>query len=223
MPHTLRLLASLALAASLSVASAAAQTTVDVEDSVAEPVETIIVPVDDAVPAETVVLVEESSGGMPQLDAGSYPAQLFWLSLIFAGFYFFLSRVALPRVATVLEERHDRIANDLDQADLLNKRGQEALAAYEQALAEARNNGAAIARQTRDEVSADIDRQTAALEADLAERAAEAESRIEASRKEAMGHVAGIAAETAQAMVARITGEEPARDRADAAVARVLG
>lgn len=235
MTNPLRLLASAALASLLAAPALAQTVTVQevpirvlpaegsvVDDTVAEPVETVIVPADEAVPVETVVLVEEETGGMPQLNAGTYPAQLFWFALIFAAFYFFLSRVALPRVSTVLEERHDRIANDLDQADLLNKRGQEALASYEQALAEARNSAAAIARQTRDEVSADIDRQTAALEADLNAKAEEAETRIQASRDEAMSHVGAIAADTAQAMVAQITGEEPARERAEAAVAQSL-
>lgn len=208
---------------------AAAQSVLD-DDAVIEDIETVIVPIDELreettatiVPEETVVLIEEESGGMPQLDAGSWPAQLFWLSLIFAGFYFFLSRVALPRVATVLEERRDRIANDLDQAALLQKRGDEALAAYEQSLAEARNRAGAIARDMRDQVSAENDRLTRELEENLATKTAEADARIRASRDAAMANVTEIAAEAAEAIVGRITGEAPDRARVDAAVANAL-
>ena len=206
-----------------TIPPAAPVQTVPVQDTVVETVETVVVPTDETVPAtvDEVAVVQES-GGMPQLDAGSWPAQLFWLSLIFAGFYFFLSRVALPRVATVLEERRDRIANDLDQAALLQKRGDEALAAYEQSLAEARNRASRIARDMRDEVSADTDKQTKSLEAELAKKAGEAEARIQASRDAVMANVATIAADAAQAIVSQITGETPDRNRVESAVAGAL-
>ena len=163
----------------------------------------------------------EHAGGMPQLDAGSWLAQLFWLGLIFAGFYLFLSRVALPRVATVLEERRDRIANDLDQAALLGKRGDEAVAAYEQSLAEARLRAAGIAREMRDKVSAQNEALARSLDADLAARASDAEGRIASSRASAMSSVSAIATEAAEAMVARLTGHAPNRARIEAAIARV--
>lgn len=219
---------ALGAALALSATGLAAAQTLD-DDTVIEDVETIIVPIDElreetttVLPGDAVVLIEEESGGMPQLDAGSWPAQLFWLALIFAGFYFFLSRIALPRVATVLEERRDRIANDLDQAALLQKRGDEALAAHEQSLAEARNRASAIARDMRDQVSAENDRLTRELEDNLAAKTAEADVRIRASRDAAMSNVTEIAAEAAEAIVGRITGETPDRARVEAAVASAL-
>ncbi len=229
MPSRLPHLPVLALAAGLAfVGPAFGQDAVIVQDvivqdTVEESVETIVVPADEVL-LETVdaTIQSEDAGGMPQLDAGSWPAQLFWLSLIFAAFYLFLSRVALPRVATVLEERRDRIANDLDQAALLQKRGDEALASYEQSLAEARSRASAIAREMRDSVSAENDRLSKSLEADLSAKAAEAEARIEASRDAAMASVAEIAGDAAQAIVAQITGQTPDRARAESAVASAL-
>ena len=217
LPLACALALGLSLSAPIAIGPALAQ------DTVEESVETVIVPTDEAVvavPAEA--LVVEESGGMPQLDAGSWPAQLFWLSLIFAGFYVFLSRVALPRVATVLEERRDRIANDLDQAALLQKRGDEALAAYEQSLAEARARAGGIARKMRDDVAADTDKKMKALEADLSAKAAEAETRIQASRDAVMANVTEIAADAAQAIVAQITVEAPDRARVESAVSGAL-
>ncbi len=229
MPSRLPHLSVMALAAGLAfIGPAFAQDAVIVQDvivqdTVEESVETIVVPADEVLHETVDVAIHaEDAGGMPQLDAGSWPAQLFWLSLIFAAFYFFLSRVALPRVATVLEERRDRIANDLDQAALLQKRGDEALASYEQSLAEARSRASGIAREMRDSVSAENDRLSKSLEADLSAKAAEAEARIEASRDAAMASVTEIAGDAAQAIVAQITGHAPDRARAEAAVASAL-
>ena len=216
------LLAS-ALALALSLAALVPATPALAQDAIEESIETEVVPADELLHDEVDDAVHaEESGGMPQLDAGSWPAQLFWLALIFTGFYFFLSRVALPRVATVLEERRDRIANDLDQAALLQKRGDEALAAYEQSLAEARARANGIARQMRDDVAADTDKRMKALEAELAAKAAEAETRIRASRDAVMANVTEIAADAAQTIVAQITGETPDRARVEGAVSGAL-
>jgi len=50
---------------------------------------------------------------------------------------------------------------------------------------------------------------------------ADAETRIAAARAEAMTHVRGIAAETAEAIVARLTGATPGADEVERALASV--
>ena len=63
-------------------------------------------------------LVEDSGGGgLPQLDASSYEEQIVWLFLTFFVLYFVVSKVALPRIGTVLVAREETIAEDLDTAE----------------------------------------------------------------------------------------------------------
>ena len=47
-----------------------------------------------------------------------YPNLIFWLVVALVALYLILSRVALPRIGTVLAERNDAIANDIEQAAL---------------------------------------------------------------------------------------------------------
>ena len=70
----------------------------------------------------------------PPLDPATFVPQLVWLAIAFGLLYLLLSRVALPRVGEVIEERADRIRRDLDQAEKLKAETEGALAAYEQAL-----------------------------------------------------------------------------------------
>lgn len=88
----------------------------------------------------------EKKQGLPQLNANDFAPQLFWLAITFALLYVIMSRVALPRIGSVLEERKDKIQRDLATAERLKGETEKALEAYEKALADARANAAAIAR-----------------------------------------------------------------------------
>ncbi|MEM7566553.1 MAG: F0F1 ATP synthase subunit B', partial [Pseudomonadota bacterium] len=79
-----------------------------------------------------------------------------------------------------------------------------------------------IAREMRESVSSENERLSKQLEEDLSRKAAEAEARIQASRDAAMANVTEIAAEAAEAIVVRITGQAPDRARTEAAVASAL-
>ncbi len=48
---------------------------------------------------------EASGAGMPQLDFSTFPNQIFWLLVTLVVIYFVLSRIALPRIGSVLAER----------------------------------------------------------------------------------------------------------------------
>jgi F-type H+-transporting ATPase subunit b len=160
---------------------------------------------------------------MPQLDYLDWAPQLVWLAISFAALYLIMARLALPRIATVLEERRDRIATDLDQAEQLKKQTEEAIAAYEQALAEARARAHAIAQETRDKLGAEVEAERAEVEATLAETLAEAEARIQASKDTALAHVDEVAAETAEMIVKQLVGGKVTKAEVKSAVGKALG
>ena len=81
-----------------------------------------------------------AKGVFPPFDVSTFPAQLFWLVITFGTLYFVMSRIALPRVAKILDTRRLRIGNDLDVAAAARLAAQEghdtALADQWQKLAE---------------------------------------------------------------------------------------
>lgn len=46
---------------------------------------------------------------MPQLDMITFFSQIFWLTVTFYGFYFFILRVYLPKIAVVLKTRKKKL------------------------------------------------------------------------------------------------------------------
>jgi F-type H+-transporting ATPase subunit b len=146
------------------------------------------------------------------LDSGTFVPQLVWLALTFGLLYVLLKRFALPRVGEVIEERSDRIRRDLDKAEKLKAETEQALASYEQALADARSSAGAIVKTMRETLAAEIEKERAAVDAQIAAKLADAEARIAQGKAKAMAGVADIAAETASAVVAKLLGKEVSKD-----------
>jgi len=150
---------------------------------------------------------------MPQLDFSNplMTSKLVWLVIIFGLLYFVLKTYALPRVASVLDERAARIKADLDAARDAQSAGEVALAelraATNAARAEAQAAVAAAMAQAQAKASADAE----AINARLAVQVDEAEQRVRAARDSAMGALREVASGTAQAMLSRLGVSAPAK------------
>ncbi|WP_428032664.1 F0F1 ATP synthase subunit B [Ancylobacter sp.] len=161
---------------------------------------------------------EAHGSNFPPFDVHTFPSQLLWLVIAFAALYLLMSRVALPRIATILEERHDRIADDIEEAGKLKAESEAAAEAYEKALASARNKAHGIATETRDTLAAEAEARRKALEAELNVKLAAAEVQIAATKTAAMANVRGIAVEAAGAIVNTLIGTTPAPGAVEEAV-----
>jgi F-type H+-transporting ATPase subunit b len=163
---------------------------------------------------------EGHEGVFPPFDPAGFGGQLIWLTISFVFLYVMMSRAALPRIGSILESRRVRIEGDLKEAERLRQETERAAQAYEQALSDARVNAHKIAEETRASIKADIDGKRADVEADLGKRVADAEARIATTKIAALGNVDGIAADTAAALVEKLSGKVTAA-QAKSAVAAV--
>lgn len=173
--------------------------------------------------AATSEAADGGSGVFPPFDSSSYASQLFWLALTFGIFYLLMSRVVVPRIASILEVRRDRITRDLDAAQRLREDADAAEAAYEQELAEARKSANEIAQEARDEAKSKADAERSTLEAELDEKIAESEKRIAAIKKQALGEVDTIASDTAAVIVNHLIGGSATKAEVEKAVAAARG
>ena len=164
----------------------------------------------------------EHGGGFPPFDSHTFASQLVWLVLTFVVLYLLMSRLALPRVGRIIERREQAISGDLAEAQRLKLQSDEAVAAYEKALADARNRAQAIAGETRATQAAESEKSRKALEDKLGARLADAEMQIAATKQAAMKNVQGIATDAAKAIVERLIGASPDEKSVVAAVAGAL-
>lgn len=175
------------------------------------------------VPGEAHAAVEaqppggEHHGAFPPFDPSTFGAQLLWLVIAFGLLYAVLSRVILPKLGGLLEERAGRISDDLAEAERLRTETDAAVARYEQSLQQARMNASSIGAKARDAAKAEADAERRTLEQGLSERMTTAETEIRAVKTRALGEVDAIATDVAEALVAALGG--PSVDRATLATA----
>jgi F-type H+-transporting ATPase subunit b len=155
----------------------------------------------------------EAEGGQkapfPPFQKDTFASQLVSLLIAFVALYLIVSRIALPRVGSLLDERQNKIDDDLAEAQKLKDESDSALKAYESELAAARSRAQAIGAETREKLNAASEAERKTLEQRLSAKLADAEKTIASTRETAMRNVRGIAADAAAAIVQRLTGVVP--------------
>ena len=161
---------------------------------------------------------DASKHAFPPFQKDTFASQLVSLAIAFVALYLIVSRIALPRVGSLLDERQKAIDGDLAEAERLKNESDGALKAYESELAAARSRAQAIGAETRQKLNAASEVERKTLEERLAQKLAEAEKTIAATRTAAMSNVRGIAADAAGAIVQRLTGVLPDGNAVESAV-----
>ena len=186
----------------------------------ATPLVDAVTPADPTVDTHATTAADSAEHGVfPPFDPATFASQLLWLAITFGALYVLMSRVALPRIGGILEDRKARVDADLAAAEASRQQTDAAIAAYEAALAAAKAKAQGIANESREAIQADIAAKRTAVETDLASKVSVAEQRIAQTKAEALTHVDEIATETAQSVVGQLVGDVSA-DSVRAAVAK---
>lgn len=159
------------------------------------------------------------AAGMPQLDFATFDNQIFWLVLTLLAIYFVLTKIALPRISSVIAERQGTLTNDLAAAEDLKRQAVEAEEAYNTALANARAEASKIAQETREEIQAQLQVEIDKADAQISARAAEGEARIAEIEAGAIATAEEVARDVAAEIVRALA---PGQDVDAAAVAAAV-
>ena len=156
---------------------------------------------------------------MPQLEQiATFPSQIFWLIVTFAALFLVMWRIAVPRIADVLEARQKRIDDNLDKAEAAKKEAEAAIEAYEASLSEARDKAHGLINDTAAEIAAEAAAKDAELTERLQAQIADSEKAIADARDKALASVRETAIEVALAATEKLVGEAPDRAAVEKAV-----
>jgi F-type H+-transporting ATPase subunit b len=142
----------------------------------------------------------------PPFDPANFTPLLVWLALSFGLLYLLMAKIALPRVENILHTRKRKIASDIAEASTFRAQSEEAAAAHEKIVADAKAKALALEQETHARLNAETETKRGALEAELNARLSASEAQILEIKAKAMSNVEAIANEAAAAIVEHITG-----------------
>lgn len=161
---------------------------------------------------------------MPQIEqlSATFASQLFWLVVTFGLVFFIVGRGMVPKVQGTIDARDKTVADDIAAAEAARAeadrveeewrvRENQNRAAAQSLLAEARGTATKASEARLAEAGKGID-----------QRIAEAEARIAASSRAAVGEIETVAAEAAREIVERLSGASVSEDEARVRVKAVM-
>jgi len=165
---------------------------------------------------------EQENIGFPQLNPKTYASQAFWLLVAFALLYALMSKIALPRVASVIDTRQQTQNSNLSQAEQLNAEAAKMKEAFEASLAKAHDSAQEVLSAAEDSISEKTTAENAKFAEHARNRILSAEQNIAKAKEDALSSLADISAEIAAEMVNKIAGVQVAKADAKKVVTTVM-
>lgn len=149
------------------------------------------------------------SAGFPPFDPEYFAAHIMWFLISFGLLYLILAWRILPKIGGVIEERADRIRDDLDLAARASAEAEDAKESYERQSADAKARARAMAADAKVAADKEIAEANAKLDAEIAAKLDAAQTRIAASVEKARGEIKDAVKEGAGAIVSALTPIKP--------------
>ena len=161
---------------------------------------------------------------MPQLDQLPDVAlsQLFWLALVLGFIYFVIARGMVPKIQATVDQRDQRIADDLAAAEQAKVEADATEEAYRQKMDESRAEAMKRTSAAKQEGALATEKRLAKADSAIQAKAAKAEAKIRESREAALANLEGVAAELTQDIASKVAGISVNRDDAAKAVKAAL-
>lgn len=142
---------------------------------------------------------------MPHLDFSTFIGQIFWLAILFVAFYFIVSKLLLPNVADVLDNRSKHISNDIDKAENFKNDAVDAQIHYEKVHEKATKEARSTLEAAMKKTEAAIDAKRKELQVSIDKSLQAAEKKIADIQQESTSVVSKVSAELATTMAKKVT------------------
>jgi len=166
--------------------------------------------------SETNLLAAEA--GMPQLDPTYWASQAFWLILIFTGLYLTLSNLFIPKIKNNIDNRENKIKDDLDEAQKLKNLAEQKLKEYELSIEKAKKEVQKIIFESKNKLNLEIQNKKKKFEKEMETEIESAEKEIESLKKESLKNISIISEEMASKVIEQISGEAMNQSSVKAAI-----
>ena len=119
-----------------------------------------------------------AEAGMPQLDPTYWASQAFWLILIFTILYISISKFYLPKIKENLDNRENKIKEDLESANKFKDQSEAKLKEYEIIIDNAKKDVSKIHFDSKNVLNKDIQSKKTMMEKEIEKEILKAQKEI---------------------------------------------
>tara|TARA_B100001123_G_C15180985_1_gene975341 strand:+ start:51 stop:629 length:579 start_codon:yes stop_codon:yes gene_type:complete len=144
--------------------------------------------------------------GMPQLNPEFWAAQIFWLVLIFSTLYVAISKIFLPKIINVIENRKLKIVSDIDEAQKLKESAENKLKEYNQVIENSKKEAQKLMRDNKKQLDIDIEQKKQKFTEEIEKELINVEQEIKELKKTSLLSINKIATEITNDLLKKIMG-----------------
>ena len=162
-----------------------------------------------------------AEAGMPQLDPRYWASQAFWLILVFTILYISIAKFYLPKIKVNLDNRENRIKEDLDAANKFKNLSESKLKEYEKILYDSKKEVIKIHLESKNKLDKDIQTKKDVMDKEIENEITKAQQEINELKKNSILDIQNISKDLASNIIENISGDELNESSIKAAVAEV--
>ena len=159
-----------------------------------------------------------AEAGMPQLDPKYWASQAFWLILIFTILYISIAKFYLPKIKNNLDDRENKIKDDVDDANKFKDLSESKFKEYEKILADAKKEVVKIQMDSKNILDKDIRSKKEAMEKDIENEISKAQKEIDELKRNSLNDIQNISENITSSIIENISGDKLNESSVKAAV-----
>jgi F-type H+-transporting ATPase subunit b len=149
-----------------------------------------------------------AEAGMPQLDPTYWASQAFWLILIFTILYISISKFYLPKIKNNLDNRENKIKEDLDAANRFKDLSELKLKEYEKILENSKKEVIKIHLDSKNKLDKDIQTKKDLMDKEIEAEIIKAQKDIVELKKNSITDIQNISKDLASNIIESISGDK---------------
>ena len=144
--------------------------------------------------------------GMPQLNPEFWAAQIFWLVLIFSILYIAISKIFLPKIINVIENRKLKIVSDIDEAQKLRDNAENKLKEYNQIIENSKKEAQKLIHDNKKQLDINLEQKKQKFTEEIERELVNVEQEIKELKKTSLLSINKIATEITNDLLKKIMG-----------------
>ena len=149
-----------------------------------------------------------AEAGMPQLDPTYWASQAFWLILVFTILYLSIAKFYLPKIKNNLDNRENKIKEDLDSANKFKDVSESKLKEYEKILENSKKEVITILLESKSKLDKDIQTKKSNMEKEIENEISKAQEEITELKKNSISDIQNISKDIASNIIENISGDK---------------